>query len=105
VAVYRWDRIPRDVRGELEDDVLEPPDIAIEIVSPGQSVNALVRRCLWYVANRVQVALLVDPVDKSVLAFRPNGRVSVWHGTDRIDLSEVLPDFVLTVEELFTSLR
>lgn len=105
VAVYRWDRIPRDANGELADDVLEPPDIAVEIVSPGQTVNALVRRCLWYVAHQVQVALLVDPVDKSVLAFRPDGRVSAWYGADRIDLSEVVPDFGLTVEQLFASLR
>jgi Uma2 family endonuclease len=105
VAVYRWERIPRDARGELVDDVLEPPDVVIEIVSPGQAVNALVRRCLWYVAHGVQVALLVDPVDRSVLAFRPDGRVSAWYGSDRIDLSEVVPAFELTVEQLFASLR
>lgn len=105
LVVYRWDRIPRDASGELADDVLEPPDIAIEIASPGQSVNALVRRCLWYVANGVSIALLVDPVDTSVLAFRSEGRVSAWRGTDRIDVSEVLPDFELTVQELFASLR
>lgn len=105
VAVYRWDRIPRDESGELKDDVYQPPDIAIEIVSPGQSVNGLVRRCLWFVAHGVQVALLVDPVDKSVLAFRSAGRLSTWHGADRIDLTEILPNFELTVEQLFASLR
>ena len=53
----------------------------------------------------MSVALLVDPVDTSVLAFRPEGRVSAWRGTDRIDVREVLPDFELTVRELFASLR
>ena len=105
VAVYRWDRIPRDAGGRVANDFLEAPDIAVEIVSPEQSVNALVRRCLWYVAHGVHVALLVDPVDESVLAFRSDGRVSAWHALDRIDLSEVLPDFELTVEQLFASLR
>lgn len=105
VAVYRWERIPRDANGEIEDDVLDPPDIAIEIVSPGQSVNGLNRRCLWYVTHGVPMALLVDPVDKSVLAFRSDGGVSAWHGSDRIDLSEILPEFELTVEQLFASLR
>jgi Uma2 family endonuclease len=89
----------------MVQDVLVPPDITIEIVSPGQSTNALVRRCLWYVAHEVQVALLVDPEDESVLAFRPQGRMDVWHGVDRIDVSEVLPDFDLTVEHLFSVLR
>jgi Uma2 family endonuclease len=105
IAVYRWDRIPRDESGRIANDFFDPPDIAIEIVSPEQSVNALVRRCLWYVAHGVHVALLVDPADESVVGFRSDGRLSAWHAQDKIDLSEVLPDFELTVEELFTALR
>jgi len=105
VAVYRWQRIPVDARGRVADNFVEPPDIAIEIVSPEQSVNALVRRCLWYVANGVQIALLVDPGDESVLAFQPGNRASAWRGSERIDLHEVLLDFDLTVEQLFASLN
>lgn len=105
ISVFRWDRIPVDASGEIADIFAEAPDIAIEIVSPDQSVTALVRRCIWYVENGVQVALLVDPADRSVLAFRPEGPAVAWHGPDRIDLHEVLPDFDLTVEQLFASLR
>jgi Uma2 family endonuclease len=105
ISVYRWNRIPVDANGRLANDFLEPPDIAIEIVSPEQSVNALNRRCLWYVEHGVRLALLVDPVDESVLAFRPEGRVSAWRTSDQIDVSEVLPDFDLTVEQLFATLR
>jgi hypothetical protein len=50
------------------------------------------------------VALLVDPVDESVIAFRSNGQVSAWYARDRIDLDEVLPDFALTVEQLSSAL-
>jgi len=105
ISVYRQERIPLDVNGFVVDDFTEPPDIAIEIVSPEQSVNALVRRCVWYVAHGVGVALLVDPADRSVLAFRPGQLPLAWRESDRIDLSEVLPDFTLTVEELFAPLR
>jgi Uma2 family endonuclease len=105
IAVYRWDRIPRDESGRIANDFFDPPDIAVEIVSPEQSVNALVRRCLWYVAHGVHVALLVDPVDESVLVFRSDGRVNAWHARDKIDLGEVLPDFELSVEELFAALH
>src|SRR4029077_12985917 len=69
VAVYRWDRIPRTSDGELADDFREPPDIAIEIVSPKQSTNALIRRSLWYVRHGVEIALLVDPSDRSVIQW------------------------------------
>src|SRR5712691_11353498 len=60
LAVYRWNRILRDAHGEVTNELPEPPDIAIEIVSPEQSVTAQVRKCLWYVAQGVQVAILVD---------------------------------------------
>jgi len=34
VTVYVWDRIPVDAEGNLLEDCFEPPDIAIEILSP-----------------------------------------------------------------------
>ncbi len=105
VSVYRWERIPRDAAGEVHDDFRDPPDVVIEIVSPGQSVNSLVRRCLWYVRNGVQLALLVDPHDRSVVVFRPDSRASALRGEDRIDFGDVLPGVEIVVGELFESLK
>jgi Uma2 family endonuclease len=105
VSIYRWERIPHDAAGELLDDSRIPPDIAIEIVSPGQSVNELIRRCRWYVSNGVEIALLVDASDRSVLAFRPGGGIDEWKDADRIDIGAVVPGFELTAEELFGTLR
>lgn len=105
VSLYRWDRIPRDEAGEVANDFFEPPDVAVEIVSPKQSVTALVRRCVWYAANGVAIALLVDPSDRSVLTFRLRRSPEALRGTDRIDLGDLLPDLAFTVQELFDSLR
>lgn len=104
VVVCRRERIPVDADGRMVGDLLAPPDVAIEIVSPGQSVNALVRRCLWYVENGVGVALLVDPADESVLLFRPGAQPLVLHGPNVIALPEAVPGFALSVRELFASL-
>jgi Uma2 family endonuclease len=105
VALYRWERIPRDEAGRVADDFFEPPDVAVEIVSPKQSVSALVRRCLWYVANGVGIALLVDPGDESVLLFRAGQPTEALRGAARIDLGDMLPGFTLAVDDLFDSLR
>lgn len=104
VSVYRWERIPRDEAGKVANDFLDPPDIAVEIASPRQSVNELVRRCLWYVSNGVPVALLIDPADESVLFFPSQGKPEPLRGTDLIRLDDVLPGFELTAGELFDSL-
>lgn len=105
LVLYRWQRVPVEPDGQVANDFFLPPDIAIEIASPEQSITALVRRCLWYVANGVQLALLVDPADQSVLAFRPCRPATAWCGSDRIDLSELLPTCALTVDDLFAALR
>jgi Uma2 family endonuclease len=105
ISVYRRDRIPTDAGGRIANEFTTPPDIAIEIVSPEQSVNALVRRCVWYVANGVAIALLVDPVDESVLVFRPAAVPVARSGAEQIDLGDILPSFALSVEELFGSLQ
>lgn len=105
VAVYCWERIPVTAEGEVADDFVEPPDIAIEVVSPEQRVNWLVRKCLWYVANGVHIALVVDPADKSVLLFRPGQPPLALQGSERVALDDVLPGLELTVQELFDSLK
>ena len=105
ISVFRWERIPRNETGRILNVFLEPPDIVFEIVSPEQSVNALIQRCLWFVANGVHIALLVDPDDESVIAFRPGEKITVRRRADRIDLGELLPDFDVTVEALFASLH
>jgi len=104
VAVYLWHRIPRLPNGRVANRFTEPPDIAVEIVSPEQSATELVRKCIWYVKNGVHIALLVDPDHDVVLRFRPDALPEELTGNDRIDLDEVLPGFELTVNQLFGSL-
>jgi len=104
VSVYRWERIPRDSSGRVAQDFLLPPDVAIEIISPGQGVTGLVRRCLWYVGNGVTAALLVDPEDESILLFRASQSPLALSGEDRLDLPDVLPGFALSAGELFAAL-
>ena len=105
VSVYLWDRIPVDEAGEIANDFYHPPDIAIEITSPGQRINAQVRRCDWFVAHGVRAALLLDPADKSVRVIRPVHPVAVLHGFDPIDLQDILPGFELSVNALFDPLK
>lgn len=104
VSVYRWERIPRTPSGRVASDFTSAPDIAMEIVSLGQSVKRLARRCRWYVANGVHVALLVDPTDESIILFRPDAEPRTLRGTDVIDVSDLVPGLTLTVAAVFATL-
>ncbi len=100
VAYYRRGRIHRRGR-RLPADFFEPPDLAVEIVSPEQSVTDQIKKCLRYIALGVAVALLVDPDPETVLVFRPRQPLLLLQGDDRIDLDDVLPGFEQTVNAMF----
>ena len=105
VSVYRWGRIERKPNGEVATDFTTPPDVAIEILSPRQSVTKLVARCARYVANGVGAALLVDEKDRIILAFRPGQPPLALRGDDAIPLGDVLPGFQATVRQVFDTLK
>lgn len=101
VSYYRREHL-RILPGGRYDRTQGIPDIAVEIVSPDQSVTSLIRKCQdEYLAHGAQIALVVDPDDEAILAFRPGQPVRVLQGDDRIDVDDVLPGVTLTVRDLF----
>ncbi len=104
VSVYRWHRIPRDRRGRPQRRLSIPPDIAVEIASPGQSRTDLLGRCQWFADHGVEIALLVDPDDETITACRAGEPPRVYRGEERVDLDSVLPGFELTPKALFDAL-
>jgi Uma2 family endonuclease len=105
VAVYVWERLQVDAAGEFLEECVEPPDIAVEIVSPGQPIGELVKKCRWYVEHGARIALLVEPRRRVIRDFRPGRPPAILRGPDLIDLGEVIPGFTMRVEDLFAMLR
>ncbi|MBA2448367.1 MAG: Uma2 family endonuclease [Chloroflexi bacterium] len=105
LAVYRWERIPRTATGRLVNAAPTPPDIAIEIRSPGQRLGDLIDKCRRYLTHGAQLGFVVDPNGETVTRVAPEGSPTTLRGDDRIDLGPVLPDFELTVRDLFATLH
>jgi Uma2 family endonuclease len=105
VVVFTWERIPTDQHGDVSDDITIPPDIAVEILSPGQSIRSQIARCRWYVSKGVRLSLFVNTQDRYVQTFRADAESEPLRGSDRVDLGDVIPGFSFTVDELFAALR
>ena len=105
IIAFTRDRVPEDERGEIPDDITIPPDVAVEIRSPGQSLSAQIERCRWYVANGVRVSPPVDPLRRTIHVFRPDGEHGPLAGDDLIDLGDVIAGCAFSVHDLFASLR
>jgi Uma2 family endonuclease len=104
VAVYVWDRVPRDATRRLATRNFTPSDIAVEIRSPDQSLRDSLVRCLWYVASGAQVSIAIEPTELLVVAFRPATEPIVFQRDGSLDLIDVIPGFALDIGALLAPL-
>jgi Uma2 family endonuclease len=102
IVFYRRERLR--VR-QAPADLTDPPDLAIEIVSPEQRLADLLKKSVDYIGRGTAVAAVVEPREETVMIFRPGQPLIVLQGDDRIDLDDVLPGFELTVRQLFEAVN
>lgn len=102
VAVFAWERIPRDEDGEVANVFELPPDWTIEILSPEQSPTRVMKNILHCLQFGTQLGWLIDLAGKAVAVYRPKQEMVVL---DRPDEELLVPDFArslkLTVQGLF----
>jgi Uma2 family endonuclease len=100
VVVYLWDRVPEDENGRLPRFFTTPPDLVLEILSHGQTVGSLLDRCRELIGHDVRVAILADPEHMTVHVIRPGAELGPLREDDAIDITDILPDFRLTVADV-----
>src|SRR4051794_2702244 len=102
VIVFVVDRVQVDESGRYPFYFTLPPDLILEVVSPGQTVSSQLDKCLELIEHGVRVALLVDPERMAVHVLRrqaASGPLGWGHG---IDVADVIPGFELTTDDLLS---
>lgn len=102
LSFFRRGRIPRDAAGKPVEDVSIAPDLAIEIISPGQTIKDLTARLGWCVHHGVELAWLIQPRKERAFAFRPNQPVETLERDRSLDGEAVIPGFHLALDDLFS---
>jgi len=108
LIAYREDRVPSTEDGEVPPYFADPPDIAIEVASPGQTLGNLLQRCRDLVSLGVSYVVLLIPHPKArrtVYVFGPDGETGPLTGPDVVDLSDLATGLRFTVDEIFSALR
>jgi len=78
-----------------------PPVLAVEVLSPNDRPNKVVRKIGDYLRNGVKLVWLIDPDDRTVTVFAPD-RTQVTVGPDdELSGEAVLPGFACRVADLF----
>jgi len=101
VAVFRWDRIPRQPSGRVANRFNIPPDWSIEILSPDQSQTKVLGNLLHGSEHGTELGWLIDPEEESILVVFSEQRVRLLHGDASLPVLREL-ELVLTVKEVFS---
>ena len=103
VAFISWRRLPnRRVSTEPIPDLA--PDLAVEVLSAGNTSGEMARKRQEYFAAGVQVVWQVDPNTRTVEVFTAPDQPTVLHEAQTLEGGAVLPGFTLPLQELFSEL-
>jgi Uma2 family endonuclease len=95
------EHIEVDARGRYMNDILIPPDIHVEIRSPGQSIKKSKEKLAHSIANGCPLGWFLDPDRETIDVFRPGLTAERLPVDGFLDASPILPGFRVAVDEVF----
>jgi Uma2 family endonuclease len=103
VAFISWGRTPGGCWPEEPIPDLAP-DLAVEILSPSNTVAEMDLKRQDYFRSGVLLVWEIDPTARTVEVYTMPGHPLVLRETDLLDGGAVLPGFTLSVRDLFAEL-
>lgn len=82
-------------------DILIPPDLCVEVVSPDETYEQTEAKVVDFLAAGVRLFWIVSPEAKTILVRRPNKTCTALDVNDTLSGEDVLPGFTCPVAELF----
>ncbi len=101
VAVFEWQNIPLKAHGRIANKFEIAPDWIIEILSPDQSANRVIRKITFCLSQGTKLGWLIDPEDESVVIFEPNSTPVVKADNDILLVLQALESWQLSAADLF----
>ena len=77
------------------------PDLAVEVVSPGDTAAEVDDKVQTYLAAGTRLVLIVHPRTRTVTAYRPDGTARVLQTSDILDFGALLPGLSIRVADIF----
>ena len=102
VAFFSWDRLPNR-RVPREPIPAIAPDLAIEVLSPGNTPREMERKLHDYFDASVRLVWYIDPRTRTAVAYTAPDASRRIDGTGALDGADVLPGFTLPLRPLFAS--
>ena len=81
-----------------------PPDLAVEVVSPGDTVNEVDEKVEFWLAHGTKQVWVVSPKWRTVTVHRGGGDIRLLKGDETVAAGDLIPGFACQVNEIFADL-
>lgn len=99
LSAQRWPLNQRSSRTAPAWSIV--PDLAVEIVSPSNSPDEVVRKIDEYFRVGVRLVWVVYPENDSIYVYESPNSVQIKRRGDQVDGGSVVPGFRMSVDDLF----
>jgi Uma2 family endonuclease len=99
IAFIRKDHLPAE--RPLQAFWPGPPDLAVEVVSPGDTYREVAEKVEAWLAAGAMLVWVVDPQWRTVTVHRPGAELRTLTEKDELSGEDVLPGFRCRVGEIF----
>lgn len=99
VAFVRRERI--EIAGEVKSYWMGAPDLAVEVVSPGDTVSGVEEKVAEWLESGARMVWVVSPKLHTVTVYRSLTDIVTLTEKNRLDGADVVPGFQMNVAEIF----
>lgn len=102
LAVFNWQRIPKTAAGKIANKFEIYPDWIIEILSPEQSPNKVMKKILFCLKQGTELGWSIDLEDESVMVFQFDRLPEILSGEEIVPVLTALGNWQLMVKDIFS---
>jgi Uma2 family endonuclease len=90
-------------RSQVPDEGNVPiaPDLAIEFISPGDTIDEMEYKLIDYRSAAIPLIWIVNPYARNIRIFKPGRRIEELGETDQLTGDNIVPGFSVLAGELF----
>lgn len=77
------------------------PDLAVEVVSPGDTYTEVQEKAIDWLAAGARMVLALNPRKRTVTVYRSLNDIVILNDDATLDLDDVVPGFKIAVKDIF----
>jgi len=104
VSFISWEKFPGGKLPQVQIPAIAP-DLAVEVISPGNTESELLRKLQDYFSAGVRLVWYIEPASRTAKVYSGPDQYTVLDETQSLSGGEVLPGFELALHDLFAEVE